>query len=91
MRTIIAGLVGLVLLLVAVAQVASDGSWEADLGALLCAFGVWVAMVFSETFAELSGSYGWTRKTWRTDPEWYVKLMGAVMLIGGANDILEFL
>lgn len=60
--TILGGLIGFALLVIAFISVAVDGTWEQHIQPLLIGFGGLVAFVFSETFAEFTGHYGLTRE-----------------------------
>ena len=89
MLNIIVGIIALAILGAVVARIAVDGSWEDQVKLLLVAFGGFVAFVFSETFAEYCGHYGWTRSQWYQSPAWFIKFAGAVLLLGAAQRVLH--
>ena len=62
--------------------------WEARLGPIaIAAFG-FVSVVAADEVADWSGRYGWTRQQWWQQPTWYVRGMGVLCLLGGAQQLL---
>jgi len=77
-------LFGVALTLLAVAAIGKtvlDGQWDDFLAEMILCGGGLVMFWFSDEFASWTGHYGVTRDRFYTDPEWYVKFSGALMVI----------
>ena len=82
-------LIALGLLVGSFIKVAINGQWSSEWDALALVLAGFVMLSFSETFAEYTGHYGWTREQWLQSPTWYVKLFGGILLAYHANGILN--
>ena len=90
-RNILPLLIALGLLIASFVVVIQDASWEKHAYELAFVFAGFVMFVFSDTFAEYTSRYGWTRDQILQSPSWYVKICGAISLLVSANIILEII
>lgn len=81
-------LIALGLLIASFSNAAINSSWDQNLYELIFVFGGFMAFVFSDTFAEYTSHYGWTRDQILQNPVWYVKICGAILLLVYSNMIL---
>ena len=81
-------LIALGLLIASFASAAINNSWGQYVYELIFVFGGFMAFAFSETFADYTSHYGWTRDQILQNPTWYVKICGAILLLIYANTIL---
>jgi hypothetical protein len=53
----------------------------------LAGFG-FVSVVAADEVADWTGRYGWNRQQWWQQPTWYVRGLGVLCLLNGANQLL---
>ena len=81
-------LIALGLLVGSFVTVFVNGGWEKYAYELAIVFGGFFMFVFSDTFSDFTSSYGWTRDQIWQSPVWYIRIIGGLILLISANEIL---